>query len=170
MCMMALGAVLSIAQAAVGFASAQQQADEQNAYYEQNRRAAVAAMTDRYASINNKNLQEREAASAELFEKRIAGLKAKSTAITSAGEAGVTGLSVANLMQDVDAQMGRQAQAIQTNFEIKRQHNADELVATHHNAISRINSVRQASGPNPLAFALQGIGGALGAFSKSGAV
>lgn len=162
MCVMALGAVLSIAQAAVGFAAAQQQADEQNAYYEQNRRAAVAAANDRYASLSNKTLQEREAASQELIQQKIEGMQKKATAAVSAGEGGVTGLSVNALLADFEGQMARRAEATRTNFKIKQQHNADEMVATYHNTVGRINSVRQASNPSPLPFILQGLGGALG--------
>lgn len=165
---MAIGAVLSIAQAAVGFSAAQQQANEQNAYYDANRKAAIAAANDRYAALNNKTLQEREAASGDLLQKRIEATKARATAKASAAESGVTGLSVAALMGDFHAQQARQEQAILTNYQIRRQSNEDEGVSTYHNTIGRINSVRQASGPNPASYILQGLGGAVGAFSKSG--
>lgn len=166
MCMVAgaiIGAVLSVAQAAVGFAQAQQQADDQNAYYESNRRAAVVAGTDRYASINNQLLQKREAAAQEMMTKRIEAMKTRATAKVSAGEAGVTGLSVNALLDDLDRQHARQLAAIKKNYEWERANNEDELVATRNNTISRINSVRQARNPSPAAFAIQAAGGIVGA-------
>lgn len=160
---MALGIIAGIAQAAVGFAGAQQQANEQNAYFDQNRKAAIAAASDRYASINANTVSERASASAELMKKRIEAAKAKATAFTASGEGGVTGLSVDALMGDLQAQHDRQAEAIQLNFETKKQANMDEAIATQHNTIGRINSVRQASNPSPLPFIVQGLGSVVGA-------
>ena len=164
-----LGAVLSIAQAGAGFAAASQQADAQNAAYESNRQASIVAMTDRYAAINNDTLAQREAASQDLQQKRTEGLVARSKAATSSGEAGVTGLSVDALLNDFQAQQNRKEASILTNYDIKRQHNADELISTRNQAIQRIQSVRQAASPSAAGFVLQGLGGALGAFSKTGA-
>lgn len=154
-----LGMLASVGQAVAGFAAASQQASEQNAAHERNRVAAVAAASDKYASTNNKVLQEREAASQELQEKQITALKTRATAATSAGESGVTGLSVDALETDLLAQQGRQMQAIQTNWEIKQQHAADENVATYHQTIGRINSVRKAAPVSPLGFIFQAAGG-----------
>jgi hypothetical protein len=161
-----LGAALSIGQAAAGYGAAKKQAAEQNAYYEQNRLNAVAAANDRYAALNNNTIQERKASSQQLIQKRIEALKAKSKAFVASGEGGVTGLSVDALLQDYEAQEGRQLEAIHTNYGLKRDRNYDDAVATYHNAVSRIHSVRQASKPSALPFILQGLGGALGAFSK----
>lgn len=162
MCMMALGVIAGIGQAVAGYAAANQQAKEQNAYFEQNRKASIAAANDRYASLNNQTLQHRESASAELMKKRVEAMKAKATAYTASGEGGVTGLSVDALMGDLQAQHDRQAEAIKINYDIKKGANQDEAIATHHNTISRINSVRQASKPSPLPFILQGLGAVAG--------
>ncbi len=159
---MALGIIASIGQAVAGFAAQSQAADEQNAYAESNRRAAVAAANDRYASLANNTLQHRESASAELLTKRVEALKAKSTAYTASGEGGVTGLSVDALMGDLQAQHDRQAEAIRINYDIKKQGNQDEAVATYHNTIGRINSVRTASKPSPAGAIFQALGGIAG--------
>jgi len=154
MCIAAVPAALAIAQAGVSYLGARGEASATNAYYNQNRVAAVAAANDRYAALGNNTLQEREAASQELFEKQIEAMKARATATASAGESGVTGLSVDALMGDLLAQQGRQTQAIETNFANKRQRNYEEGIATHHNTISRINSVRRAARPSPIPFIL----------------
>lgn len=163
-----IGAALSIGQAAAGFGAASKQAKEQQAYYEQNRANAVVAANDRYAAIQSNTRDERMAASQQLFQKRIEALKAKSKAAVAAGEGGVTGLSVDAMLSDYEAQEGRQLEAIHTNFDLKKNRNADDLTATYHNTVSRINSVRQASKPSALPFILQGIGGAMGSLSKMG--
>lgn len=162
---MALGLVLGIAQAAVGFAQAKQQADDQNAAYERNWKASLAAMRDDYDSVTLNTLQEREVASSKLIEKRIEAMKAKATASTAAGEGGVTGLSVDALVSDLEAQHARQAHAIVTNYENKRLENMQRGKQIKNQTISRINSVKQARNPSPLPFILQGIGSGLGAMS-----
>lgn len=160
---MALGIIASIGQAVAGYAAQSQAADQQNAYAESNRRASVAAMRDKYASITNNTLQHRESASQEMFEKRIAAMKARATAATAAGEGGVSGLSVDALTADIHAQEGRQLQAIQTNYEIRKMGNYDESVSAYHQAIGRINSVQPAAKPSPLGFIFQALGGIAGA-------
>lgn len=162
-----LGAVLSIAQAGVGYAAASKQAKEQNAYHEQNRVAAVAAMRDRYQALSANTLEHRKAASADLFEKKREALIARSKAYAAAADGGVTGLSVNALWNDYKAQEARRAAAVITNYNIKKQQNEDEGYSAYHQAIARINSVRQASKPSAAGFILQGIGGAMGAFSKT---
>jgi len=161
-----IGAALSIGQAAAGYGAAKQQANAQNAYHEQNRLNAVQAANDRYASINANTIGERKSTSIEMFKKRIEALKARAKVATASGEGGVTGLSVDALLQDYAAQEGRQIEALETNYENKKQRNQDEAIATYHQTIGRINSVRQASQPSALPFILQGLGGAVGAFSK----
>ena len=160
-----LGAVLSVAQAAVGFMGAQAQADAQNAAHEQNRLAAIAAANDKYASLNNKTIQERNAASQELLEKKIKAAQTRSTALVAAGQAGVSGLSVDAVLGDIFAQEGRQTAAIMQNFETRREYNADEMVSTYHQTVARINSVKTAADPSPLPFIFQGLQGGMKAFA-----
>lgn len=162
-----LGAVLSIAQGAAGYAAASQQAKEQNEYYERNRQASLAAMRDRYASIGNNTLQERESAAQELLTKRIEAVQRRATAMATAGDKGTTGLSVDAVASDLFAQQARQANALLTNYQNKKERNMDEGVATLHNTISRINSVRQAAKPSPLPFIIGGLSGAMNAFKPA---
>jgi vacuolar-type H+-ATPase subunit H len=159
-----LGAVLGIAQAAVGFMGAKAQADAQNAAHEQNRLNAIQAANDKYASINNKAIQERHQASAELLEKKIKAAQARSKAVVAAGEAGISGLSVDAVMGDIFAQEGRQTAAIMQNFETRQHHNADEMTATYHQTVGRIHSVRTAASPSPLPYIIQGLSSAVGSF------
>lgn len=161
-----IGAVLSIAQAAVGFSEASRQADEQNAYYERNRAEAVRTMTDDYSNLQRRELQENEAQGQESFEKQIEAARTISTARTAAGEAGVTGLSVNALVQDLSAQRGRGTQAINRNYVMQVENLRSEMKNAENRAISRINSVRRASKPSAAPFILQGLGGALNAVAS----
>jgi hypothetical protein len=157
-----LGAVLSIAQAAVGFAGAMQQYNAQKDYQEQNRQSAIAAANDRYAALQRKSDQEKKSASEQLLEKRIEFVKKAATAALGAADGGVTGLSVDAIQQDFAGQQGRREAAIATNFETKQQYYGEEMISAWHQAVARINSVPTPVRPNPLAFVLQGLGGAIG--------
>lgn len=162
-----ISVIASIGSSVAGFAQAQQQANAQNAAYQANWRASIVAMDDKYAALNNNTLQEKEAASQQLFQKQVEALQARGKAATAAGDAGVTGLSVAALQADLEAQQARQFDAIDTNFQIKKQHNVDEGIATQNQAIARIQSVRQAANPSAGAYILQGIGGAANALGRT---
>ena len=56
---MCLAALPAIGQAVVGYVGAGAEADATNTVYNQNRVNAVAATNDRYASLNNRTLQQR---------------------------------------------------------------------------------------------------------------
>lgn len=159
----ALGAIVGIAQAAVSFAAAQQQAAAQEAHHQQNRLDAIAAANDRYAALARKTLQEKEAASQQLFEKRIEATKAEATAYVSSGESGVTGLSVDALMNDFRAQQARREASIITNYEYQRQGNIDESNATYHQTVGRINSVQRPAKVSAAPYIVQGLGAVAGA-------
>lgn len=170
MCIMAaiplLSMGLGIAQAGMGYQQAVGQANQQNAMWEQNRQASVAAGEDRYASLGKQLGQERAASSADLFNKRIEGVRAAATARVAAGESGVTGLSTDALLGDYDARLARQEEVVGINFETKREGIADELVATRNNTISRINSVQRAAKVSKAPFIFQALGGVVGGLTQ----
>jgi hypothetical protein len=163
-----LGAVVSLAQGAAGFASAQQQADSQNDYYMENARAAQAATRNQYENIQIRQMQEKEASDQKAQENSVAALEKRGQAQVSAGEAGVSGLSVDALVGNLFQQEGRNWMAINTNLQMTDQNLRTEMDNAKAGGQSRINSVRTADNPSPLPFILQGVSGALGAFSKGG--
>lgn len=165
MCMAALPLLsmgLGIAQAGVGYNTAVNNANAQNAAWQQNFNNSIKAQEDRYASINNNTRQEKASSDQQLMEKRIEGMRAMATARNAAGESGVTGLSTSALLGDYAARMGRQEDAIAQNYENKRDHNADELVSTNDNTIARINSVQRAQRVSAAPFIFQALGGVMG--------
>lgn len=155
MCVMALGAlapilgmISSIGSAVVGFAAQRKAADEQNAYYARNARAAQMAAVNQYANEQNAIIQKRNAAGQQVEETHIAAMKARGTAWAAAGEAGVTGLSVDALIDDYYGREGRRVDSIDQNYEMDRDYMRAQMESTRAQAEQRINSVRQASEPS----------------------
>jgi len=140
----AVSAALSIAQMGVSQQRYNEQKANQRAAHERNRLAAIQAANDRYASVAAKSVDEDEKAHQKKFEKQIELKKKKATAQVSAAEAGVTGLSVAQLLGDFENQQARAMNAIETNRENVQTGLADELDVTYNKAIQRIYSVRPA--------------------------
>lgn len=158
-----LGAALSVAGAMAEYSAAKDAAAEQNAYYEQNRLEAQRAARDTYVHQQTRINEEREAASQTMFEDSVKALEARGSAYTSAGEAGVSGLSVDALVGNIFAKEGRQHMATLTNYEMKRDEVRAEMEQTRSNAQARINSVRRASNPSAAPFLIKGLSGAVGA-------
>lgn len=178
MCIMALGAlapilgmISSIGSAVVGYAAQKQQADQQNAYYAQNARAAQMAAVNQYANQQNQIIQKRNAASQQVEETHIAALKARGTAHVASGEAGVTGLSVDALIDDFYGREGRRVDSIDQNYEMDRDYMRANMESTEAQAQQRINSVRQASEPSFADAAIRILGGVasgIGGMAKGG--
>ncbi|NPU64597.1 hypothetical protein HL667_06270 [Bradyrhizobium sp. 83012] len=155
MCIMALGAIApiigilsSVGSAIVGYAAQKQAADEQNAYYARNARAAQIAAVNQYANEQNQIIQKRNAASQQVDETHRAALQARSTARVAAGEAGVTGLSVDALINDYYGREGRRVDSIDQNYEMDRDYMRANMESTRAQAEQRINSVKQAAEPS----------------------
>ena len=166
MCMMALpllSAGLSIAQAGAGYSAETQKANAQNAAWQSNFNNSIKAQENRYDSINNNTRQEHASADADLMAKQVDSLQKEATARVAAGQSGVSGLSTNAILGDYLARQGRQADAVQQNFEMKRDHNGDELIATNDQAISRVNSMQRAAPVSATPFVFQALGGVVGA-------
>jgi hypothetical protein len=156
-----LSAGLSIMGAAAEYEAANEAADRQNQYYLQNARAAQQAAVNSYMYQNTRLRQEREASGQTLFEDSIAALKKRGTAYTSAGEAGISGLSVDALIGDIFAQEGRQHMATLSQWEMNREKVLSEMEGTRANAEARINSVQRANYPSSASFMIKGLSGAI---------
>lgn len=162
-----VGAALSIAQMKAQADAEYERKEAANRHYAQNRENAIVAANDKYGAIGKKANQERHASATDLFTKRIENLKKKATALASAGEGGVTGLSVAALAQDYIAQEARQENAVVTNFDYKLGGLEDEADASYHDAVSRINSVQPGSPVPVYKTYTGGLGGDGGSFRRT---
>lgn len=158
---------ISAASTVAGFVQQQNEADAQNERYRDNALAANKAAATKYASQQNRALQERKAAGQEQEKLQTQGLKARSTAEVAAGQAGVTGLSVDALLADFYGQEGRHERTLDTNYQMQADYLRGELDATQSQAESRINSVQQAEGPSFAGAAIRILGSGLDAFSST---
>lgn len=167
MCLALVSVITSIAGSIASYASASQQAAAQNEYYRQNAKAAQQAAVNQYAALQHKQEQERGVASRELFDNAVEGAKARATAATAAGEAGVGGLSEMTIINDLLAQQGRQDAAVDAQYQMTRDSIRADMVDVETQAQGRINSVQTATSPSPIPYLIQGIGSAVSAFGKA---
>ncbi|WGD31652.1 hypothetical protein AncyloWKF20_07490 [Ancylobacter sp. WKF20] len=141
--------------------------NQQEAMYEQNRLNSIKAMNDEVNQINLRTQQERTAA-AEEMQKNIRTVTAqKATAEATAGEAGVSGLSVDMLLGELDNAASRDRSNIQSNLDMTVAQLDQERRAAETTRDNRINSVPRGRKPSGLGLAV-GIGQAgLGAYNTA---
>ena len=145
---------LSAASKGIEFMEASRQADEQQARYDQNRIAASQARDLKIQSLNQRAIQESEAAAEGKFKQSIEALEKRERGVVAAGEAGVTGGSVDILLADYTAQKLRGETTINRNLEnVERQIELQKMGASAE-AESRINSMPQGTQPSFLAAAI----------------
>ena len=140
--------MLSIGQSALGFLEARKAAREQQARYEANRIAAVAARDLKIQSLNNRAIQESEAVAEDKMALAIKALETKERQKVAAGEAGVAGKSV---KQQIDLTEARKLRGISKyDATIDRLLTQVELEKAGLNAeaMNRINAVQQGQPPS----------------------
>lgn len=150
---LAFGALGSVAQYQAGV----DQANAQTAQHYANKQNAEAALRADYAQLNLRAVQEGEAKVAEAQKIRIEEAKAKARARLVAGEAGVTGISVDNLVADIGQQAAMEEEARNYNYLSTINQLQQEGKAAQARAHGRILSVPKGQKPSPLTL-VAGIG------------
>lgn len=169
MCVMAVaGVVLSVAQAAVSFSAANEDYENKAQQWRQNYTNSLAAGRDDQKQLSLRMIQEQDATSQKTTANRVEGAEVGAEAEVSAGNAGLSGISLDNIMVGINRKIAAKQTADRTNHENTIAQLKAQNEATVTQMQSRINSVQRPTAPNPLGYALQGIGGAIGAISKSG--
>lgn len=154
MCEPTTMAILTAASKGIEFMEASQQAAQDQARYDQNRIAAAQARDLKIQTLNQRAIQESEAAAEGKFKQSIEALEKRERGVVAAGEAGVTGSSVDILLADYTAQKLRGETTINRNLEnVERQIELQKMGASAE-AESRINSMPQGTQPSFLAAAL----------------
>lgn len=154
MCEPTTMAILSAASKGIEFLEASRQADEQQARYDQNRIAAAQARDLKIQSLNQRAIQESEAAGEAKQKQAIEALQLRERAAVAAGEAGVSGSSVDNLLNEYTAQRLRGVTTINRNLEnVEKQISLQKMGASAE-AENRINSMPQGTQPSFLAAAI----------------
>jgi uncharacterized protein YlxW (UPF0749 family) len=159
---------LAIASAAFGLVGQEQAASAQNKFNDQQRTNAITANNQQNAQISQKQLQDRDAATQKVMTNNIAAQKAMATASVSAGSAGISGLSVGSLLDDLGSSQGRYNNSVDENLRSSYMADDNSRVNSYNSMKSTINSLKAPAMPNYLGTALQ-IGTALDGYNtKSG--
>lgn len=173
MCIFAAGAGLGILQAAVGAAGAVMNFMAQNqaakAQEAANKRAAQSAIVSANAqtqALHARELQEREAALQQKREVQSEARKAESRVVTSAGEAGITGLSLDSLLFDIGFTRGENERAIEANQDFTAEQLGRQAQGVRAQAAGRIASLPIVQRPSIFATGLQIAGQFTNAFSS----
>eukprot|EP01037_Dinobryon_pediforme_P020249 gene20249-20821_t len=126
----------------------EQQFQLQQQQYAQNKASAITAFQDKQVALNTRLSQEQTTAATETENVNLQAQRAESTAITAAGESGVSGMSVDALVGDIEGRTGRYADNVKTNLDWTNSQIADEKKATSSQAVDRINSVNPGVAPS----------------------
>lgn len=130
----------------------------QQAQFNQNKLLAQRSMLEQARQLSVRDEQERAAASDKIMTSNIEAAKAKGRMVASAGEAGVAGGSIAQMLNDVERSRLNNEGTINRNLEAVSQQSKVEREGLLSQAEGRINSVSQGQKPSILATGLQ-IGG-----------
>lgn len=138
---------LGIAQSVMQYSAAQDQADAQNEQARQNAINAANATQAQYESLDIKAMQDDMAVNQKKREIGLEQRKSAATIQTAAGEAGVSGLAVDHVLQDLYAQGGRAQASLDVNQEINRTYLQSQKESVKAGGQNQINSVPAV--PNP---------------------
>jgi hypothetical protein len=129
--------------------AASQQADYQNQLAEQrnqqmlaNRQLALASYYDKIAQEQLAQQQADASASQALTQQAVASASAQAAARVSAGEAGVAGLSLEQLLQDYDMQEAQFRDSVLTQRDWQADQSGYNMNAAQREAKARIDSIQ----------------------------
>lgn len=156
-----LAIVASTASGIVGYIGQSQAASQQAAYQSalaqqrnqqiaENQRLAQEAYLQQSQQINLRQQQEEEKTSQETQSAQIEAMQARARARVASGEAGVSGLSVDNLIADFYRQEDVYKQSVQRNVEFSRQQSQEDIKGLRSQAEGRYQAI-QPYLPEPIA-------------------
>lgn len=157
--------LLSGASTAAGVVGQMQQQKAQQSAANRQRDAEMQAYRDNIVASNTKMVQEGQAATEKADRAALEARKAKATAITSAGEAGVSGMTVDALLRDISGQGLENVSAVEANYLRQREADIYERDNLRNSTISGLNSIKPATSPDYLGAALK-IGSSYGQYRK----
>ncbi len=162
---MAAGLQLAVtaASTAIGFFGQQQAANAQEAANAIATQNAVDAANETYAATQTRMQQEAAAASTEKMNANLDAVSARATALTAAGESGVQGNSVSQLLASFYSKQGRYSDAIDQNLQMSRDYLASSMDQTSRQTQSVINSLPTPQRPSFLDAAIRVAAGGLSA-------
>jgi hypothetical protein len=147
--------VLSVASTVAGVEGQRQQAKAQNAYNNQQAKNAMEAYKANIAQTNLKQSQEHAAATQKINENNRAAEAAKATALVSAGESGISGLSVDALLANLSGEQARYNESVNQNYQNASMAIDNQRTNAQVEAASQINSLKTPQSPDYLGAALR---------------
>lgn len=161
MCLDPVSLILGAAQAVVSFGAAQQDYDNKAAQWKQNYTNSLAAGRDEQKQLSLRMLQEGEANDQKVRQNAIEKAEISSQAEASAAGAGVSGVSLKNIIHGIGKKINDKVSADETNYSNTITQLGAQMKATNTTITNRINSMQRPTAPNPLGYALQAVGGAI---------
>lgn len=149
--MFAMSAVKSV----VEFQAQTSAADAQTDRYNRNYQNALAAGRDQHLQLTQRQLQEQQLTAQKVNRTVVEGAELTATANVNAASAGVSGLSVDNLIADVMRKVGANRVNIQRNADYTAQQLQAQQSAVVNQEEGRINSMAPGSRPSILEPALK---------------
>ena len=135
-------------QAVAAFAEKKKLAREQQARYDANRVAAVAARDLKISALNQRAIQESEVIADDKMALAIKALETKESQVVSAGEAGVAGKSVKQQIDLTEARKLRGMSKYNKSIENLLTQVELEGAGLAAEALNRINSLQQGQQPS----------------------
>lgn len=136
-----VGAVASVAGSAMSIISKTSQYSDNKALHIENGRQANIALANTYNANTTRGIQEGDKAATESFDVVRGLAEAKGKSVAAAGEAGVEGVSFANIMSDLEAREGRARGNIDANHQMAQGQIQNDNEAARNRARGQINSV-----------------------------
>jgi hypothetical protein len=160
-------ATLMVAQGVAQYEEGVAQAQQKQSRFDANRLAANEARDLKVQTLNQRAIQEAEAASEEKMRLGIAALEGEGAALVAQGESGLSGNSMDLLLQDYEAQKLRGVTTINRNLEnVEKQIELEKRGASAE-AQNRTNSLQQGVMPNFLAAAVGTAANATSAYQSA---
>jgi len=154
-------AIISVLSSVVSFGAAQEDYNNKATQWRQNYTNSLASGRDEQRQLSLRMLQEDDAFVDGQQQNNIEGAEALAAGEVSGNSAGVSGISLGNILGGMRFKLAQKAQNEKTNYNAKVAQLTTEMEATNTTIQNRIGSVQRPTAPNPLGYILQGIGGAL---------
>lgn len=153
--LMGVGLAISTLSTGASLFAQSQQASAQADAAEVQQKNIITSRNANLANIENQRQQVEADAREQVNQNTIAGRAAMATARVSAGESGVSGLSVDALLRDLGGAVGRDNAAVSTNLGRQEQALNAQMTNTYISSNSQLNSIQTPTQPNYLGAALK---------------
>lgn len=158
---------VSAATAVVGVAQQRQSQRNTIQLRENQAEAAVQEYNFSQKNLENEAISQQDVVENELFNANIEAARARSEARAVAGSSGATGNSVAAIDQDINSQVGRSLNEINTNYDVYKQSAQSASDASYRTLQSTLTGLGGAvEGPSAISSGLKIGSAAAGGYSQ----